>query len=137
MQTTNLILQILVTLVSQPEGAGEFFALEDNSSLVEVASTHQLALDVFKFAWINQAADPENCVRVRQSVNDIVPKLLLVFQDTDAVTLLDFLAETLPNITSAVSRKVVQLLLSNAYRYSLSHQNLSGFSNSCRFYADW
>ncbi|KUI59304.1 hypothetical protein VP1G_06549 [Cytospora mali] len=93
--TTQLILQTLLTLVSYPDGAKEFVAIEDVSPLVEIAPSHPLVLDVFLYAYAQSAPLVEDQPRLRSNIGKIVQSLIASFKGTDAVTLLSFLDQLL------------------------------------------
>lgn len=40
---------------------------------------------------------------MRRSIDDLVPKLVVSFKDTDAVTLVEFLADVLPSLLPEVN----------------------------------
>lgn len=101
-ETTNLILQTILTIVSQPEGALEMLRIEDLSPLTEIAVQYPLVLDIFSFTWTNASTiGPPDAVR--ESIDKYVTILLVVFKDTDAVTLLNFIGNLIPKLTPEVS----------------------------------
>ncbi|EKD21253.1 DUF1941 family protein [Drepanopeziza brunnea f. sp. 'multigermtubi' MB_m1] len=53
-ETTKLILQTLLTIVSHPEGALEMLAIEDLSPLIEITNQYPLALEIFEYGWTRQ-----------------------------------------------------------------------------------
>jgi hypothetical protein len=97
-----LILQTLLTFVSQPLGALELISLEDVSPLTEIAPQYSLALDLFSLAWTNASTKFSEVSKVRDSIDKIIPLLLTTFDRTDAVTFLAFLGETLPKLPREV-----------------------------------
>ncbi|KAG5926896.1 hypothetical protein E4U53_002962 [Claviceps sorghi] len=93
--TTDLLLKLLHTLVSTPEGAKSFVEAGNVSSLAEIAPTHAAVLDILLFAWLNaMAAVVERHVLVNQ-VTDTMQSLVASFTGTDGVTLLEFMASFL------------------------------------------
>ena len=101
-ETTKLILQTLLTVVSRPEGAVELLNIEDQSSLLEIAPVYPLVLDIFKFGWTNASTLSQETHKVRQNINTVIPTLLVVFKTTDAVTLIEFLGDLLPKLVPEV-----------------------------------
>lgn len=97
------MLQTLLTLVSRVEGAKEFVAIEDVSSLVEIAPSQPLALDVFLYAYSQSATFTEDTAALKAKIDQIVQSLVASFKGTDAVTLLAFLAELLRRLDPQVS----------------------------------
>ncbi|KAI3391573.1 hypothetical protein diail_7065 [Diaporthe ilicicola] len=93
--TTQLVLQTLLTLVSHPEGAKEFMVIEDVSALVEIAPSQPLALDIFLYAYSQSATLVEDATSVKSKIDKTIQGLIASFKGTDAVTLLAFLAELL------------------------------------------
>ena len=80
----------------------EYLKLEDQSPLTEIAVAQPLALKVINFAWINACTLPTEVPAVQKSINESMPKLLVAFKDTDAVTLIVFFGDLLPNLVSEV-----------------------------------
>ncbi|KHO00807.1 DUF1941 family protein [Metarhizium album ARSEF 1941] len=84
-ETTAMLLQLLHTLVSTPEGAKAFIQVGDVSALSEIAPTHAIVMDIFCFAWLNgMAGVVEKHVLISQVV-DTVQSLVSSFSGTDAV----------------------------------------------------
>jgi hypothetical protein len=102
-ETTTLVLETILTIVTTPLGTAELFNLEDTSPLTELATQHKLVLDIFSLAWLGASTQDAEVSRVRDSVNKVIPKLLASFSHTDAVTLLACLGETLPKLPAEVS----------------------------------
>lgn len=98
-ETTQLVLQTLLTLVSRVEGAKEFVAVDDVSSLVEIAPSQPLALDILLYAYAQSAAFTEDRTSMQSKVDNIIQGLVASFKGTDAVTLLAFLAELLRRLS--------------------------------------
>jgi hypothetical protein len=99
---TGLILQTLLTIVSQIEGSLEILRLEDPSPLIEIASQYSYVLDIFKFTWINASTGVSRMDMVRENIDQVLPALIVSFQSTDAVTLLTFVGDLLPKLDSQV-----------------------------------
>ncbi|KAH9433715.1 hypothetical protein MCOR02_005760 [Pyricularia oryzae] len=96
--TTVLILQALLTLVSHPQGAQTLAQIEDLSNLVEIAPTQPLVLNVLSFAFLGSMATA-NTIEARSAfahkVEQVLADLVRSYTGTDGVTLLDFLADFL------------------------------------------
>ncbi|RDL34319.1 Uncharacterized protein BP5553_07447 [Venustampulla echinocandica] len=96
--TTELILQSLLTIVSQPEGALEMLRVQDLSPLIEIATQHSLVLDILSYTWLNASTVNTEIPAVRQSIDNVLTKLVVVFKQTDAVTLMQSVADFLPKL---------------------------------------
>ena len=92
-----------MTIVSQPEGALELLSVEDLSPLTEIATQDARVLDILAFTWANASAISSEVGSVRLSIDKIMPMLLNVFRGTDAVTLISFVGDLLPKLTSEVN----------------------------------
>ncbi|KAK2595588.1 hypothetical protein QQS21_006699 [Conoideocrella luteorostrata] len=91
----RLVGAVLYSLVSTTEGAKSFIKVEDVSSLAEIAPTHPIVLEIYRFAWLNgMAAIIDRHVLVNQ-VTDTMQFLVASFTGTDGVTLLEFLGSFL------------------------------------------
>ncbi|KAK5652504.1 hypothetical protein OQA88_10409 [Cercophora sp. LCS_1] len=101
-ETTKLVLETLISLVSNGKGANSFSAVEDLTALTEIAPTQPLALDVLLHAWLNAAAGAASGSGLNDSIDKNIKNLIASFKGTDAVTLMDFLANLLPRISSDV-----------------------------------
>jgi hypothetical protein len=101
-ETTKLILQTLLTIVSYPEGALEILNIEDLSPLTEISVQYPLVLDILNFAWTNAATVPSEVDRVRKSIDKLIPTLQNVFRGTDAVTFISFMGSLLPKLVPEV-----------------------------------
>lgn len=97
-----LLLQTLLSCVSQLSGASELLLIEDLSPLIEIAPNQSMALDVLSYAWSTALSDLSLVRNVAASLDKTVPKLLLSFKGTDSVTLLKCIGDTLPNLDSTV-----------------------------------
>lgn len=107
-ETTVLLLQLLHTLVSTPEGAKAVIYVEDVSSLSEIAPTHAIVLDIFCFAWLNgMTIVLEKHILIRQ-IADTTQALVSSFSGTDGVTLLEFLGTFLRQADPSVSQVIFQ-----------------------------
>ena len=102
-ETTQLILQTLLTIVSYPEGALEMLNIEELSPLTEITAQNALVLDILDFTWANAATSVTDIDKVRNSIDRTIPTLQNVFKGTDAVTLLKFMGAFLPKLTPEVS----------------------------------
>lgn len=101
-ETTKLILQTLLTTASRSEGALEVVKIEDSSPFIKIATTYPIVLQILSFSWINAAAVPNTVEVVQKCINQLMPPLLVAFQDTDAVTLVDCIGDTLPKLVPEV-----------------------------------
>ncbi|KAJ4395352.1 hypothetical protein N0V85_006579 [Neurospora sp. IMI 360204] len=105
-ETTKLVLETLSTLVTTPEGARAFIALDDVTTLIEIAPSHPLVLDIFFYAWLNamssSVSSSEDKDLLRTKIDHTITALVSSFKGTDAVTLLDFLANLLPRLEPQV-----------------------------------
>jgi len=101
-ETTRLVLETLLSLVSQPEGARELNRIEDLTPLTEIAPSHQLALKVLQYAWLGEMATSSDKGALAVKIDKTVGNLVTSFKGTDAVTLLDFLAELLRGLDPEV-----------------------------------
>ncbi|KAK0623118.1 Neurochondrin-domain-containing protein [Immersiella caudata] len=100
-KTTQPVLETLVSLVSQPEGARVLVSVKDLTPLTEIASSQPLALEVLLHAWLNSAPVTEKVV-LSSTIDKTVGNLVASFKGTDAVTLLDFLSKLLPGLEPEV-----------------------------------
>ncbi|TGO38163.1 hypothetical protein BHYA_0080g00110 [Botrytis hyacinthi] len=97
-ETTQLILQTLLTIVSQVEGSLELLKVEDLSSLTEIAPQYPLVLDILNYTWANGSTIEVQAVH--ESINRVITNLLVVFKGTDAVTFLSFISSFIPKLFS-------------------------------------
>lgn len=93
------------TLVSRPVGAVELLNVDDKSPLIELSPSQPLALDVISSAWMNAAIADSGRALVKSSIDFIMKSLIVLFKDTDAVTLLAFVAESITKVPSEVIPK--------------------------------
>ncbi|SPQ25989.1 e9b59b6a-f39c-4d2a-9b94-75afe2ab05bc [Thermothielavioides terrestris] len=100
--TTRLALETLVSLVSHPDGAQAFTAIDDISPLTEVASSQPLVLDTLLYAWLNATAAGADKTKLRSKMDATIGSLVSSFKGTDAVTLLAFLGSLLPRLEPEV-----------------------------------
>src|SRR4051794_13284840 len=101
-ETTPLILQTLLTIVSQSEGALKLLKVDDLSPMTEIAAQNPLVLEILNFTWANASTIISEVQVVKASINELIPKLLLVFKGTDGVTFLSFIANLFPKIPPEV-----------------------------------
>lgn len=81
--------------MSQPEGARIFVSIEDLTPLTEIATAHPLALEALLHAWLNSGSGVTDKAGLRSTIDKSIGNLISSFKGTDAVTLLDFLANLL------------------------------------------
>jgi len=101
-ESTPLVLQTLLTLVSRPIGALQLLYIKDMTPLTELAPQQPLVLDIIGLAWSTASPDDSVLGTVKASIDMIMPKLVVIFKDTDAVTFLAFAAETLSKLPPEV-----------------------------------
>ncbi|KAL2680809.1 hypothetical protein Neosp_008412 [[Neocosmospora] mangrovei] len=101
-ETTNMILQLLHTLVSSQAGAQAFIKIADISSLTEIAPTHAAVLDILSFAWLNSMTVVEDPSALTTKIDATIQSLVSSFTGTDAVTLLEFLGYFLRNANPSI-----------------------------------
>lgn len=104
-----MILQTLLTISSQPEGALEILSVQDVSPLIEIASQHTLVLEIFQYTWLNASSLSVHVPHVRESIDKVIPALVVTFKGTDAVTFLNFLDTLLHRIEPEVSPDLFSL----------------------------
>jgi hypothetical protein len=80
----------------------ELIHVEDVTPLTEIATQHSLILDVFTYAWINASSVDSEVLSTQASIDEVIPSLLVVFKDTDAVTLIQSIGSFLPKLNSIV-----------------------------------
>ncbi|KAK1835120.1 Neurochondrin-domain-containing protein [Podospora conica] len=98
-ETTKLTLETLLSMVSHVEGASVFISIEDVTPLTEMAPSQPLVLDVFLHAWLTSMTQPGgDKSKLRSIIDQTVRNLIASFKNTDAVTLLGFLANLLPRL---------------------------------------
>ena len=95
-------MQTLLTIASQPEGALEMLRIEDSSPLAEIATQYPLTLEIFSYSWTNASTISTEIPTVRESIDRTIPTLIVVFKQTDAVTLIECLGSFLPKLESEV-----------------------------------
>lgn len=71
--------------------------------LTELAAQQPLVLDVIGLSWSNVSTTKSDLNIVSSSIDDIMPKLIVAFKDTDAVTLLAFTADAFSKVPPEVS----------------------------------
>lgn len=98
-----MVLETLSALITTPDGAKAFIALDDVTTLIEIAPSQPLVLDIFFYAWLNAtsssvSSSAEDKDLLRTKIDHTITALVSSFKGTDAVTLLDFLANLLPRL---------------------------------------
>lgn len=71
--------------------------------MTEIAPQYSSVLDIFSFTWTNASATSKDVEAVRDSIDKYMPILLVVFKDTDAVTLISFFGNLIPKLIPEVS----------------------------------
>ncbi|KAL1843774.1 hypothetical protein VTJ49DRAFT_7484 [Mycothermus thermophilus] len=100
--TARLILETLISLVSQPEGARVFVGVQDLSPLTEMAPSQRLALDTLLHASLSAMTPDTDKASLRSKIDSTIASLAASFTGTDAVTLLSFLADLIPRLEPEV-----------------------------------
>ncbi|KAK3401061.1 Neurochondrin-domain-containing protein [Sordaria brevicollis] len=104
-ETTTLVLETLSSLVTTPDGARSFISLDDVSTLIEIAPSQPLVLDIFFYAFLNSmtsSSSAQDKDLLRTKIDHTITSLVASFKGTDAVTLLDFLSNLLPRLEPQV-----------------------------------
>ncbi|KAI1758797.1 DUF1941-domain-containing protein [Hypoxylon sp. FL1150] len=102
-ETTRVIIETLLTLVTGPEGARAIVDLDvdDWSPLIEIAPEHPHILTIFIWAWekgtINLEDDQSREV-VRTKIDKGIQAFVSSFIGTDATSLLEFISHVLRNL---------------------------------------
>lgn len=96
------MLQTILTLVSRTPGAIQLLQIEDVTPLTELATQQPLVLDIIGLAWSNASTEDSSLQIVRSSIDELMPKFVVIFKETDAVTLLAFTAETFSKVPPEV-----------------------------------
>lgn len=76
--------------------------IEDLSPLIEIANQYPLALEIFEYSWTSASTLSAEVDAVRQSINRVMPHLVVIFRDTDAVTLISLVGNVLPKLDPEV-----------------------------------
>ncbi|KAK4650731.1 hypothetical protein QC762_710140 [Podospora pseudocomata] len=97
-ETTKLVLETLMSLVNQPEGAEVFDSIDDLSTLTEIAPSQPLVLDTLYYAWLGAMATTADKKALRAKIDQAIGSLVISFKGTDGVTLLKFLGNFLPRL---------------------------------------
>ena len=116
-ETTKTVLETLLSLVSQPDGASIFTTVEDLTPLTEIAPSQPLVLDILLYAWLNSMAGAAEKPNLRPSIDKTVGNLVASFKGTDAVTLLAFLAKLLPKLELEVRPPLYTMRSGHMYIY--------------------
>ncbi|KFY39423.1 hypothetical protein V495_05958 [Pseudogymnoascus sp. VKM F-4514 (FW-929)] len=103
-ESTVLVLQTLLTLASCTVGASQIIQIKDVTPLTELSTQQPLVLDVIGLSWSNASTAKSNLNIVSSSIDEIMPKLMVAFKDTDAVTLLAFTADAFSKVPPEVLR---------------------------------
>ena len=102
-ETTKLTLETLLSMVSHVEGASVFISIDDVTPLTEMAPSQPLVLDIFIHAWLTYMTQPgSDKSKLRSTIDQTIQNLIASFKNTDAVTLLAFLANLLPRLEPEV-----------------------------------
>ncbi|OTA80436.1 hypothetical protein M434DRAFT_401763 [Hypoxylon sp. CO27-5] len=102
-QTTQVIIEALLTLITVPEGARIFAGLEidDWAPLIEIAPEHSHVLTIFIWAWERGTTGLENeqaREAMRAKIDSGIQSFVSSFIGTDATSLLEFISHILRNL---------------------------------------
>ncbi|XXH05134.1 hypothetical protein Hte_011559 [Hypoxylon texense] len=102
-ETTQVIIETLLTLVTVPEGAKVFvdLDLDDWTPLIEIAPEHSHILTIFIWAWERGTASLEgeqSREAVRAKIDKGIQAFVSSFIGTDATSLLEFISHVLRNL---------------------------------------
>jgi hypothetical protein len=90
-EMVKLQLETLMSLMVSPKCSVKLLLSEGLENVLELTTDQPLAFDIISLACSSAAIqDP---ALVRQSIEALMSKLVLKFKDTDAVTLLAFIAQ--------------------------------------------
>ncbi|PSR94579.1 Neurochondrin-domain-containing protein [Coniella lustricola] len=103
--TTQLILQALLTLVNSPAGASKFIAIDDLSCLIEIAPAQPLVLDVLLDAFTQSAVTLSDTSSLSSKIDSTTRALAVSFKGTDGVTLLSFVDRLLRRLDPEILPK--------------------------------
>ena len=108
-----MIIEMLLSLVSSPEGAKVFASLEtdDWAPLIEVAPEQPHALNILVWAWERGTTivdDVASRASMRDKIDRSIQSLVASFAGTDGTSLLDFLAH-LSNFDAEVRSSILSL----------------------------
>ncbi|KAI0180058.1 DUF1941-domain-containing protein [Hypoxylon sp. FL1284] len=102
-ETTRIIIETLLTLVTVPEGAKAFVSLDvdDWSPLIEIAPEHSHILTIFIWAWEKGTTgleDGQSREEMRAKIDRGIQAFVSSFIGTDATSLLEFVSHVLRNL---------------------------------------
>ncbi|KAI1417664.1 DUF1941-domain-containing protein [Hypoxylon sp. FL1857] len=102
-ETTPIIIETLLTLITVPEGATIFAKLEvdDWAPLIEIAPEHAHVLTIFIWAWERGTRDLEDEKArdvMRAKIDSGIQSFVSSFIGTDATSLLEFISHVLRNL---------------------------------------
>lgn len=101
-ETTQLILETLLTLVNSPKGARKFLAVDDLSCLIEIAPAQPLVLDLFLHAFTQSTISVKETSSLSSRIDSTIKALAVSFKGTDGVTLLNFVDRLLRRLDPEV-----------------------------------
>jgi hypothetical protein len=104
-----------LSISSQLEGAVELLHIQDLSPLIEIASQDPLVLEIINFTWLNASTIATDTQVVRESIDKIIPSLVVVFKGTDAVTFISFLGKLLPKLEPEVSFHICSFIINSFF----------------------
>ncbi|KAI2630645.1 DUF1941-domain-containing protein [Hypoxylon sp. NC1633] len=106
-ETTQVIIETLLTLVTVPEGAQCLAKLEldDWTPLIEIAPEQSHILTIFIWAWEKGTAGPEDeqsKEAMRAKIDKGIQAFVSSFIGTDATSLLEFISHILRNLNESL-----------------------------------
>lgn len=120
-------MQTLLTLATCTVGASQILQIKDVTPLTELAVQQALVLDVIGLSWSNASTTKSDLNMVSSSIDNIMPKLIVAFKDTDAVTLLAFTADAFSKVPPEVSNYalwpnivIANMLIGSPYRSNMA-----------------
>ncbi|KAI1143926.1 DUF1941-domain-containing protein [Hypoxylon sp. FL0543] len=106
-ETTPVIIETLLTLITVPEGAKIFANLEvdDWAPLIEIAPEHSHVLTIFIWAWERGTTgleDEQAREAMRAKIDSGIQSFVSSFIGTDATSLLEFISHVLRNLDESL-----------------------------------
>jgi hypothetical protein len=99
--------------VNSLEGSHIFVNVEDVSPLTEVAPTHEQAMDILRYSWLNSMENTSDQAALMTQMNTAINSLSASFKGTDAATFLEFLGSFLREADSKARIRVWTMIIKN------------------------
>lgn len=117
-ETTQVIIETLLTLVAVPKGAEGVANLEveDWTPLIEIAPEHSHVLTIFIWAWEKgtlNVKDEQAREAMRSKIDQGIQSFVSSFIGTDATSLLEFISHVLRNLDESVSFLTSSILVTS------------------------